>query len=140
MEASNIIEIVTTVFACVSALCVAFGCIYNRAQAIHQYYLKMEDIEFIKIRSKVYNEEPKILAKEDNIDAAVIINVFNHWGTLVKYHYLPIKFFYNGNGEAILLLYERVKGHIETMRKKENRENYANDFIWLVEKLRKKLR
>lgn len=58
------------------------GIINNRFLAVHNYFLTMEDPEFVAVRSAVYNCKDSM--DLNNNDIAIVINFFNIGGCLLK--------------------------------------------------------
>lgn len=107
-----------------------FGVVNNRFLAIRQYMEGVEAPEFIKARNTIRNSSQ---ISVDSIEAAQLVNYFDHWGLLAKKHYLPLWVFNSGSGDGIIDYYKKVFVYIT--KRREKRSTYASNFEWLYKKL-----
>ena len=109
------------------------GVANNRFLAIREYMAGVEAPEFIKARTAIRNIEDSSQISLDNIEAAQLVNFFDHWGLLAKKHYLPLWVFNSGSGDGIIDYYNKVFVYIT--KRRANRSTYASNFEWLYYKL-----
>ncbi len=141
MSFDDISKIIALIAGTVTIAGFLFSFITMRVNVITQFYAKMEEPEFIRIRQKAYNATDEQIEDTTNTDVATVINVFCHWATMAKYHYIPMRTFKGGNGSGIISLYKKVSPYIDARREDEGRGNYAKeleDFVEKIEKVQKR--
>lgn len=126
----SVIVAVTGIFGTAISI---LGVVNNRFLAIRQYMEGVEAPEFIKARTAIRNIEDSSQISLDNIEAAQLVNFFDHWGLLAKKHYLPLWVFNSGSGDGIIDYYNKVFVYIT--KRRINRSTYASNFDWLYKKL-----
>lgn len=128
----SVIVAVTGIFGTAISI---LGVVNNRFLAIRQYMAGVEAPEFIKARNNIRQIKDSSLISVDSIEAAQLVNYFDHWGLLAKKHYLPLWVFNSGSGDGIIYYYGKVHAYILKRQKEEQITTYASNFHWLYKKL-----
>lgn len=90
-------------------------------------------------------EDLELLDKDG--DVGKIISFYDAWATVVKRHYLPIKYFKGINGVTAVRLYYIIEPYIDYRRSRDttikhddknivlSNDSYAKNYEWLIKKI-----